>query len=93
MSGCPAQTFTAVTQDQFDSLLQKAAAAGIPISGNSGSASQQGITISWNFDPVAQTLMLECTGKPFLIPCGTINSKIHDLVGGSQPTPVAGGPA
>ena len=87
MSGCPAQTFTGVTQDQFNSLLEKAAAAGIAISGNSGSASQQGITISWNFDLAAQTLTLECTGKPFIVPCGTINSKIHDLVESSLPGP------
>jgi hypothetical protein len=80
MAGCDPQTFTGITQDQFNSLIQKAVAAGIQISGNSGSAEQSGVTIAWDFDPTAQTLTLHCTGKPFIVPCGTVNSKMHDLV-------------
>ena len=83
MGGCAAQTFNGVTQDQFDALLQKAAANGVNISGNSGSDSQKGITISWNYDPDAQTFTLECTDKPFLIPCGIINTQIQNLVSGA----------
>jgi hypothetical protein len=82
MSDCAAQTFTSITSDQFNCLVLKAQANGINISGNSGTASKDGITITWNFDPTAETLTLQCTGKPFFVSCGTINSEIHTLVDG-----------
>ena len=83
MSGCDAQKFSGVTHDQFSLLLQKAQGAGINISGNSGTASQGGITMTWNYDPAAQVLIIQCTDSPFFIPCSTINSQINDLVKGS----------
>ena len=80
MAACATQTFTGITQSRFDCLVQKAQAAGIAISGNSGVASQDGITIRWQFDPGAQTLELQCTGTPFFLSCGTINGEIHNIV-------------
>jgi hypothetical protein len=80
MSSCPTQLFENVTPTQFDCLSQKASAAGINISGNAGSATQDGITVEWTFDPAAATLSIQCTSAPFFVPCGTINSKISDLV-------------
>jgi hypothetical protein len=82
MAGCASQTFSGITQARFDCLVQKAQADGIAISGNVGVASKDSITISWNFDPVSQTLELQCTDSPFFIPCETINGKIQDLVDG-----------
>jgi len=80
MSSCATQVFSNVTPAQFDCLSQNASAAGINISGNTGSASQDGITVEWTFDPTAATLSIQCTSAPFFALCGTINSKIHDLV-------------
>ena len=80
MSSCATQVFSNVTQAQFDCLSQKASAAGINISGNAGSASQDRITVEWTFEPTAATLSIQCTSAPFFALCGTINSKIHDLV-------------
>jgi len=81
MGACATQTFTGITQAQFDCISQKAQAeTGIVISGNTGSAGQDGITIRWAFDPVGQTLEIQCTASPFFVSCGTINGKIHDLV-------------
>jgi hypothetical protein len=80
---CDAQTFSGVTHEQFACIVQKAEeATGIILSGNSGTASQRGITITWNYDPAAQVLNIQCTNLPFFIPCGTINSQINDLVDG-----------
>jgi hypothetical protein len=80
MGSCATQSFTNVSSDQFACLVAKANAAGIEISGNAGNASKDGITIQWKFDPGTNTLTIQCTSSPFLVPCGTINSKIHDLV-------------
>jgi hypothetical protein len=80
MSSCAAQTFSNVTPAQFDCLSQKASAAGINISGNTGTASQDGITVEWTFDPAATTLTIQCTSAPFYVPCAMINAKISDLV-------------
>ena len=80
MSECAAQVFSGVTQNQFTCLSGKAEAQGIPIAGNSGSASKDGISISWEFNPEAGTLTIQCTASPFYVTCGTINAKVHDLV-------------
>jgi hypothetical protein len=81
MAGCATQTFTGITQARFDCLVQRVqATTGIAISGNAGSAGEDGVTIRWEFDPVGGTLELQCMSKPFIISCGTINGKIHDLV-------------
>ncbi len=81
MSGCAAQIFSSVTTAQFNCLVQEAESSfGITISGNSGTQSKDGVTITWDYDPNAETLSLQCTDKPFFLSCGTINSKIHDLV-------------
>lgn len=80
MSSCATQSFSNITLDRFNCLVTKAKAAGINISGYSGSVSQDGITIAWTFEPTANTLSIQCTSAPFFVPCGTVNSKIHDLV-------------
>jgi hypothetical protein len=80
MSECAAQVFSNITQDKFACLSAKAEAQGISIGGNRGSASNDGITISWEFNPAAETLAIQCTASPFYVTCGTINAKLHDLV-------------
>jgi len=77
---CVEQNFTGFTPERFDCLVQKAEAAGIDITGNSGTASRDGIEITWNFDPTAQTLIIQCIAAPPLVPCGMINTKIRSLV-------------
>ena len=77
---CAKQTFTGVSQDQFDCLAKQAVANGLPISGNGGEATKSGFTISWKYDPTSQILEIECLSAPFLVPCSIVNGKIHDLV-------------
>jgi hypothetical protein len=77
---CAKQTFTGLTPDQFTSLTAKAAANGLSLSGNAGQASKDGFTVWWNYDPAAAVLEIQCLSAPFLVPCSTINGKIHDLV-------------
>ena len=80
MANCATQIFEDFTQARFDCLVQKAMAAGIAIAGNDGTASKDSITIRWHFDPAAQTLELQCMAHPFLLSCGDVNGKIHDIV-------------
>ena len=77
---CATQLFQQITQARFSCLLQKASNAGIAINGNEGEASKDGITLRWKFDPVSQTLELQCLDLPFFLSCGDVNGKIHDLV-------------
>jgi len=72
--------FNDFDRSKFDCLVQKATAAGVAIQGDQGEVSKDGITIRWSFDPQTRVLTLQCTDSPFFLPCGTINSKIHDLV-------------
>jgi hypothetical protein len=80
MGQCAEQVFSNCTIAKFVCLMAKAQAAGINIQGNSGTATQDGITISWTFDPAGETLSIQCTSAPFYLSCGTINQNIHDLV-------------
>ncbi len=85
MAPCDKQIFSQVTQEQFGCLVEKAAQAGLPLAGNAGQGSKSGFTVAWQYDPVAQTLEIQCLDAPFLVPCSVINAKIHDLVGGCAP--------
>jgi hypothetical protein len=80
MGQCAAQVFTGVSPEKFACVQAKAAAQGITISGNQGSASKDGITVTWDFEGDSQTLTIQCTAAPFFVSCGTINSTIHNFV-------------
>lgn len=77
---CEPQAFEAITIARFEKLIAAAASNGIEISGNSGQSSQNGFTVTWNYDPVGELLYIQCTEKPFFAPCSMIASKIEDLV-------------
>jgi hypothetical protein len=79
MSNAP-QLFNNISPAQFAVLQQKAGAAGIPISGNSGSASKMGVEVEWNYSPDAQQLIIQCLKTPFFISAADVNQKIHGLI-------------
>lgn len=57
-AGAP-QLFT-VTQTQFDALVAKADASGVPLSGSpTGQASKDGVTLAWVYDGTTLTLTVE----------------------------------
>jgi len=80
MPQCDPQIFPDITPEQFACLVAKAAAQGIEIAGNSGSASRDGVTIAWDYDDAGQILTLQCTASPFFIPCNMINARLQGLV-------------
>jgi hypothetical protein len=77
--------FTGVTQGKFDSIVAKAAAAGITIKGNAGEVSHLAFAMKWQFDPATGVFIIRCTRRPFVISCATINGRINELMGLAQP--------
>ena len=79
MSNAP-QLFNNISPAQFSLLQQKAGSAGIPISGNSGSASKMGVEVEWDYSPDSGQLSIHCLKTPFFISADDVDKKIRDLI-------------
>jgi len=58
---------------------------GISINGNEGTATKNGITISWVYDPSGQTLTVGDTRKPWYVPESKIDEELMGLVNATEP--------
>jgi hypothetical protein len=58
---------------------------GISISGNEGTATKNGITIAWVYDPSGQTLTVGDTHKPWYVPESRIDEELTKLVNATEP--------
>jgi hypothetical protein len=58
---------------------------GISISGNEGTATKNGITIGWVYDPSGQTLTVGDTRRPWYVPESKIDEELTELVNATQP--------
>lgn len=58
---------------------------GISIFGNVGTATKNGITINWVYDPSAQTLAVGDTRKPWYVPESKIAEELTELVNATEP--------
>ncbi len=74
------QIFAGVTPAQYAALLEKAQAAGLGLSGNSGSASRFGVEVAWNYSPETQELTLQCLRTPFFVRAAEVNARLKALV-------------
>ena len=72
--------FSSITPNQFARLTQKASAAGISMSGDSGTASSFGVEVSWNYSAAARQLTLQVLKTPFFMGTEAVNAKIEALV-------------
>ena len=73
----PIQTFT-ISPAQYADLEKQAQNAGVPVVGDSGSASKFGVQIQWNYaDP---NLHIQVLHVPFFMSADTVEAKIADLV-------------
>lgn len=71
------QVFT-INPAQYVALVVKAQAAGIPIVGDSGTASKFGVQVQWHYiDP---TLTIQVMNTPFFISAETVEGKISALI-------------
>jgi hypothetical protein len=83
MSACKQQTFTGITQSRWDCIKKVVQnKTGIVITTDSGTATQSGFSVHWNFDVTTQALSIQVTDKPFIIPCSSIESQITGVVNG-----------
>jgi hypothetical protein len=72
--------FRQFTPAQFARLIAKAQAAGIALSGNSGTASKFGLEVSWDYAPDKQKLTLQCLRTPSFVSADEVNAKLQALV-------------
>ena len=77
---CPAITLEGISPEKYSTLIATALAQGLAIAGPTGSTSYQGMSFTWAYEEAAETLTLQCTEKPFFVPCSIIESKIRALV-------------
>jgi hypothetical protein len=54
---------------------------GISIDSDHGEATERGFTLEWSYDASAEELHIQCTEKPFFVPCGVVNGRINDTAG------------
>ena len=74
------QVFSGITPAQYASLLQKAQANGLDLTGNNGTASKFGVEMAWNYSPNTEELTFECLRRPFFVKPDEVNAKIRTLV-------------
>jgi hypothetical protein len=73
-------TFQNITPGQYDLLVAKANAAGIALTGHSGTASRLGVEVTWNYSPDSHLLTVQCLRAPFFLKPQEVNEKIEALV-------------
>lgn len=74
------QVFNGITPDQYAKLAEKARAAGIDVSGDSGTASKFGVEVTWNYSPADQVLTMQCLKAPFFMSRADVDARIQKLV-------------
>ena len=80
MSSATPLVFSPITAGQLALLTQKANAAGIPMSGDSGTASSFGVEVSWNYSAAVRQLTLQVLKTPFFMGPEAVNAKTQKLV-------------
>ncbi len=74
------QVFNGITPAHYAILTEKAKAAGIELSGPSGTANSFGVKVAWNYSAESETLTLQCMSTPFFIQPADVDAKIQHLV-------------
>lgn len=80
MSACAMLSYNNVTLAAWGCAKQAAAQYGVVIDGNSGTATSNGFTIHWNYDPQAKTAQVQCTDSPFWASCSMINGHLNTAI-------------
>lgn len=82
-TACGPLNFRAINSKKWacirDSVYKK---YGFRVDKNNGSASKDGFSFTWNYDPGAETLTVTCTDKPSQTGCNTITDRANEIVNG-----------
>jgi hypothetical protein len=65
-------------------MVERAAAMGLIIDGDAGETSHMSFDLRWHFDPATELFTVQCTRRPFMVNCATINERISELVDSCQ---------
>lgn len=78
-------TFNVISQAHFDRIRDEVRQeTGMEITGNKGSSSAHGFTVSWEYVPETQCLTVQCTEKPWVIPASVVQGKLNEIVQDTQ---------
>jgi len=72
--------FEGLTPERYESLVKTVQGQGLAIIGASGYSSYQGMDFTWSYDEAGGKLTIQCTNKPFFIPCSMIEERIRAAV-------------
>jgi hypothetical protein len=77
---CDALSYTGIGASEWTRVQDAVGRAyGIAIDSDRGEASQRGFTLTWTYDPSGQTLQIQCSKKPFFVPCAKVNDRIKHM--------------
>jgi hypothetical protein len=76
----PPQVFSDISPERYAILIQKASAAGINITGNSGIASNFGVEVQWDYSPESRKLSFQVLTTPFFISAESVDKRIRAVV-------------
>ena len=74
------QLFSNITPEHYAAIVQKAGAAGIDLSGNSGIATNFGVEVQWNYSPESRELTLQVLTTPFFLSAESVEKRIKAVV-------------
>lgn len=83
MAGCEEQVFEGITPGHLQKFMARGAQFGLPVGGaaaDHGEVTHMGVTVRWLYEDASQTLRVQCTKAPMLLPCTMIHSQIKDAV-------------
>jgi hypothetical protein len=78
---CPELHYANVSADAWQ-CCKRAVSQYVKIDKDEGEETADGFTIKWKYDAGQKSLMLQCTGKPFIVSCGYVNERIDSTVRG-----------
>jgi hypothetical protein len=76
----PPQVFSNISPERYAILIQKASAAGINLTGNSGVASNFGVEVQWNYLPEIRELTFQVLNTPFFLSAESVEKRIKAVV-------------
>lgn len=81
MAACDKLNFTGVSPELWqrckDAVSER---LGFTIDQDSGTGEARGFKMAWSYAAAAQTLEIQCTDHPFIVPCAFVNGQITSLV-------------